>query len=370
MEKGLIHLDSHSTTSLCSASIHRMEAYLKGVQMRSEDWELCYQAIYELLGVSLEDTFILTSSAAEAVNQVFWSVFLEIARKKGKCHFIASSLEDAPTMQMLKRLEDLGCFVKLAPVNAQGQIDLEALKQLITARTALVSVTVAHGLTGVVQPVEEIASIAKEKEVLLHFDAAYAVGKYDLSHLRPDYLTFSGERLHAAPGTGGLFVKKGAPLSSLIVGGSEQAGFRGGDLNSLSFLALSAAASQISLNFDAMTFEMSRLRNLLESEIQARIPDAKVLFSEMLRLPNTTAILFPGSHHEALLYLLERKGVMATAGGTYCQHLHRILASSGINGERALSFSLDRMTTQEDIVRAASVIGREVRTLRTLSEAL
>lgn len=370
MEKEPINLATHSLSSVCTAAMDRMTLYLNGALVSSADLEMRYQAIYELVGASFEDTFVFTSSAAEAVNQVFWSVFLEISRKTGKCHFIASSIEDAPTMQMLKRLEDLGCSVKFAPVNAQGLIDVEQLKGLITPRTALISVTVAHGLTGVIQPVEEICAIAKEKGVLLHLDAAHAVGKYDLSYLQPDYITFSGERLHAVKGSGGLFAKKGAPLVPLIVGGGEQAGLRGGSFDVPSFMALSAAASQIFLNFDAMSLEMARLRDLLEKEIQFQIPEAKVLFKDTLRLPNTTAILFPGSHHEALLYLLERKGVFATAGGSYFQHLHRILAALNVEGERALSFSLDRMTTEADVIRAASVIASEVRTLRTLSEDL
>jgi len=370
MEKRPINLNSHSLSPVCSASIDRMVSYLKNPQMSAADLELRYQAIYDLVGASFEDTFVFTSSAAEAVNQVLWSAFLEVARKTGKCHFITSNIEDAPTLQMLKRLEDLGCFVKFSSMNTQGQIDVQQLKDLITPRTALLSVTVAHGLTGVIQPVEEIASLAKEKGVLLHLDASYALGKYDLSYLKPDYITFSGERLHAGVGSGGLFIKKGAPLSPLILGGVEQGGLRGGSLDLPSFLALSAAASQISLNFDAMSLEMARLRDLFETEIQFQIPGAQVLFKEMLRLPNTSAILFPGSHYEALLYLLERKGVFATAGGTYFQHLHKILSTVGIEGERALSFSLDRMTTQEEIIQAVSIISKEVRTLRTLCEDL
>jgi cysteine desulfurase len=367
MGKREIHLNCHDVSPLCSAAKDRMSLSLE--EIRLPDIERAYQTIYELIGASLEDTFILASSAAEAVNQVFWSLFLEAARKRGKCHFIASTLEDAPTMQMLKRLEDLGCFVKFVGVDGCGQIDLEQLRALISPRTALISITAAHGLTGVIQPVEEIASIAQEKGALLHIDGAHAVGKYDFSSCRADYLTFSGERLHAG-GAGGLFVKKGAPLSPLIVGGAEQGGFRGGPLDLCSLLALSAAISQISLGFDGIHLEMARLRDLLEREIQLHLPEARVVFKEALRLPNTTVLSFPGAHYQALHFLLERKGIAASIGGSYFQHLHRILAASGIEGESALSFSLDRMTTEEEILLAASMIAQEARKLRSLSEDL
>ena len=371
MEKDLIHLNSHSTTRPCSSSKDRFIDSLQGDSIHSSDLERAYQVIYEFIGASFEDTLIFTSSASEAINQVFLSVFLEISRKTGKCHFITSSIEDAPTMQMLKRLEGLGCFVKVVPVNDQGQVDLDQLKDLISPRTALISITAAHGLTGVVQPIEEISRLAQEKGVLLHLDGAYAMGKYDLSFVRPDYLTFSGELIHALKPSGGLFVKKGAPLEPLILGGADQGGFRGGPLDVPGFMALSAAVSQISLSFDAMSLEMARLRDLFEKEIQIQIPSAKILFSDTLRLPNTTVILFPGAHYEALHYLLMKKGIFCSIGGSYFQHLHRILAASKIEGgERALSFSLDRMMTEAEIIRAASMISKEVRTLRSLSEDL
>lgn len=371
MEKDVIDLAAHANSSTCRAALDRMDPYLKGEIVSVADLEAAYQTIYEFVGAPFEDTFVLSSSAAEAACQVLWSVFLEVSRKTGKCHFIASVIEDAPTMQMLKRLEELGCFVKFAPVNELGQIDVEALKALVSPRTALISVTVAHGLTGVIQPVEEIALLAKEKGILLHLDAAYALGKYDFSSVRPDYMTFSGERLHALKSSGGLFVKKGAPLAPLIVGGSDQGGFRGGTLDLAALFALSAAVSQIQLSFDAMSLEMARLRDLLETEIQRHIPDARVLFRQMLRLPNTTAMIFPGAHYEALQYLLLKRKVMSVAGGSYFQHLHRILAASKIEGaESALSFSIDRMMVEEDILRAAQIIAKEARILRFLSEDL
>lgn len=370
MAKDLINLASHSISLVCQSAIDRMTSDLHNEQTPVADLESAYQTMYEFIGASVEDTFVFTSSAAEAVNQVLWSVFLEISRKTGKCHFIASTIEDAPTMQMLKRLEELGCFVKFVPVNASGQIDIDLLKNLISPRTALISVTAAHGLTGVVQPIEEIAKVAKQEGVLLHLDVAHALGKYDLSCVRADYMTFSGERLHSVK-SGGLFVKKGAPLTPLIVGGADQGGFRAGHLDASSFFALRAAALQIQLNFDAMSLEMARLRDLLETEIQTQIPDVKILFQETLRLPNTTVLLFPGAHHEALQYLLMRKGIVTEIGGTYFQHLHRILAASKIDGaERALSFSIDRMTTEEDVMRAAKTIGREASLLQALSEDL
>jgi len=366
----MIYLDGHSSTRPCTAAIERMTPYFE------EHWgalfaphrmgqelvaalDARYQMIYDLVGANREDLFVFTSSGAEAVNQVFWSVFLERARKEGKCHIVVSSIEDAPTMQSAKRLEELGCTIKIAP--ADGQIDVNQLAELINPRTALISVTMAQGLTGVIQPVEEIARLAKEKGVLLHLDATYAVGKYPFSfaELGADYLTFSGDRIHAVKGSGGLFAKEKSPLVPLIVGGNEQMSLRGGAFDIPSFMALSAAAQQALLYLDAMGLEVVRLRDLFESQLTS----AQVLYKDFLRLPNTTAIAFPRVHQEALLYLLNRKGVYAALGGPYCQHLSRLTGS-----ESTLSFSLTRMTTEEEILRAAALINEAVKQLQAISE--
>lgn len=364
----MIYLDHHSATRPCEPAIERMGPFLK------EQWgasfaphrmgqelvfalDTRYQMIYDLVAASEKDQFVFTSSGAEAINQVFWSVFVEKARKEGKCHIIISQIEDAPVMQCAKRLEELGCIIKVAPVDENGQIDVEKLAELVNPRTALISLTMAHGLTGVIQPVEEIIQLAKEKNVLLHLDATYAVGKYPFI-FESDYLTFSGDRIHSVKGSGALFAKEGAPLVPFILGGSEQNSLRGGAFDVPSFMALSAAAQQAMLYLDMMALEVVRLRDLFESEVKGT-----VLFKDTMRLPNTTAIAFEKVHQEALLYYLNRKGVYATIGGSYAGHLSKI-------SENAISFSLSRMTTEEEVLKAAAIINETVLQLQAISEAL
>lgn len=351
-------LDSHSATFPCSSSIERMKPFLEDPRKEAEGIEL----IYDFIGAKRQDQFVFTSSAAEAINQVLLSVFLEVSRKEGKCHFIASALEDAPTMQMMKRLEDLGCTIKIAPVDSLGAVDCEKLKELINSRTALVSVCAAQGLTGVVQPIEEIGKICAERNVLFHCEATYAVGKmsFCFSDLQADYFTFSGDRIHGLRSSGALFAKEKKPLVPLILGGS---GLRGGAADLPSLASFSAACSQAALYLDSMNLETVRLRDLLESELEA--VGAQVLYKEALRLPNTTAIHFPRVHQEALLYLLERKGVFASIGGAYCQHLHRLASD-----ESALSFSLSRNTTEEEIRNAVPIIREALCHLQSISKGI
>ena len=331
-----------------------------------------YQALYDLVGADREDTCVITSSGAEAANQALWSVFLQKAKKEGKCHFVVSCLEDAPTMQMMQRLEEFGCYVKIAPVKASGEIDLEKLESLIGPRTAAVSVTMADGLTGVLQPISEIAALCKKKGTLLHADASYAIGKLYLSleDLGVDYLSFSGDRLHALKSSGALFVKAKRPLFPLILGGAEQAGLKGGPFDVPSFMALSAAASQAELFIDQMGLETARLRDLLESKLIQSIPGAKALFSDQMRLPNVAVVAFSGAHAEALLYLLGKKGICAAAGGSFHQPLSQILQAIGIEKpflDAALSFALSRYTTEEEILRAVDGIVEAALYLQAIS---
>ena len=369
MDKGLIELDAHTESRPCQSAIDRMAA---SFQERSPDLSPHIRLISDLVDASPDDHFVFTSSGAEAVGQTIWSVFSEVSRKEGKTQFISSCIEDAPTLQMLKRCEELGCLVKIAPVDADGRIDVAKLANLITPRTALISVSMAQGLTGVIQPVEEISRLAKERGVLLHLDASYAVGKtyFSFSGSSADYLTFDGERIHSVKGSGALFVKKGRPLVPFILGGVSQRGLRGGGLDIPSLAAFGAAASLAAISLDSMGLEGARLRDLFETEIQNQIADANILFKNLHRLPNTTALVFPRVHAEALTYFLQRKGLYTNLGGGYCQHLHSILASSGIEGHSALSFSLSRMTTQDEIFRAARLISDQVKALQKISEDL
>ncbi|MDE3045758.1 MAG: aminotransferase class V-fold PLP-dependent enzyme [Verrucomicrobiota bacterium] len=363
----MVYLDNHTTTSPCGPALDR----LRSENVPSLDNQT--QILYDFVGAEIADRFVFTSSGAEAINQVHWTVFLELARKEGKCHFITSAFEDAPMTQSLKRLEELGCFVKIVPFTREGQIDFVRLAELISPRTALISISLAQGLTGVVQPVEEIAKLAKEKNVLLHVDATYALGKIATPFHGLDYLTFAGDRLHSVKGSGGLFAKAGRPLLPFILGGEEQGGLRGGSLDTPSFLALTAAVNQATLFLDTMNLEVARLRDRFEEGVVREIPTAKVLFQDALRLPNVSVICFPRAHQEAMLFLLQRKNFLASIGGSYMPQLSRLLMASGLDeqlAQTAVSFSLSRYTTQAEIDKAIALLSDAVRQLYALSQDL
>lgn len=364
MDEAVISLNTHESPKACQPALGRLSEQSAAPALSS--------ALFELVGASQQDQFVFTSSGSEAITQVLFSIFLEVSRKEGKCHFVTSALEDAATLQMMKRLEELGCYVKIAPLNGRGEIDVEMLSELLNPRTALISISMAQGLTGVIQPVEEIIKVASSKGIRIHLDANYAVGRYGFSfgEMGADYLTFSGDQIHSVPGSGALFAKSNAPLVPLILGGS---GMRGGSFDAPSFSALCSAAQQSVLSLDRMALEVARLRDLFEYEILSHVPEACVLFQDSLRLPNTSTICFSHVHQEAMQYMLQRKKLYACIGGTFSPHLHRLIAASGLDpmtARSSMSFSFSRMTTQDEIKRSVAIISEVVNSLRSISQGV
>jgi cysteine desulfurase len=334
-----------------------------------------YRAIYRMLGASEQDNFVFTSSGAEAVNQVIWNAYYDSAISHGKNQFITSTIEEAPQFMAISRLSHLGCVPKFVPVDQHGKITVAALEQLLTPRTALVSFSWVNGLTGVVQPIAEISQICHERGVPLHLDITHALGKlfFEIEDLGASFITFNGDNLHAPKGTGGCWIRNGVKCVSLIAGGLEQGGRRAGCLNVPGLVALGCAADEIMDSRNLMCTEIARLRNQLENGITAACPGAIPFFKGQERVPHITAVGFPGIANESLLYLLNRKGVYASIGGGSFQQIALVLGGAGIDpalAQSAISFSLSRETTEEEIDKAIEIIQECVKKLKQLSEAI
>lgn len=378
-----IYLDNSTTTRVSEKTVSKMlpffhekwgipsSPHLVGQEV-IPDVEESLKSIYHLIGAKETDRFVFTSSGAEAVNHVFQSVYHDVTRLTGKNQFVASNIDEAPAMMSIGKLEEWTCVGKMAKANTVGQVTPEAIQEMITSRTALVSLSWANGLTGVVNPIADIAKLCQEKGVLFHVDATHVLGKlfYQLEEIKPSFFTFNGDHLHAPKGTGGLHIKDGVKCSSFIVGGMDQGGLRAGSLNVPALIGLGAAAKEAMDARDLLCTEVARLRNLFESEILDQIKDSQVFFQDQERLPHISAIAFTGIANEALLYALNRKGVYASIGGGNFQQIGLILMASGIQetlAHSALSFSFSRETTEDEVMHAVGVIKECVGKLRRLS---
>lgn len=329
-------------------------------------------SIYQLMDAKETEGFVFTSSGTEAVNHVFYAVYHDVTRLTGKNQFITSNIEEAPSMMTVSHLEEWTCVGKMLKANAAGQITAEAVHEMITPRTALVSLSWANGLTGVINPVADISKVCKEKGVLFHVDATHVLGKlfYQLDEVAPSYMTFNGDHLHAPKGTGGLYIKEGVKCSSLLLGGMDQGGKRAGTLNVPALIGLGEAAKEVLDSRDLICTEVARLRDLFEQEITSQINESTVFFQDQERLPHISAIAFPGISNEALLYSLNRKGLYANIGGGNFQQIGLILMASDIPetlAHSAISFSFSRETTEEEILKAVEIIKDCVIALRKVS---
>lgn len=337
--------------------------------------EESYRSIYTMLGAKETDHFIFTSSGPEAVNHVFLSSYHDITDPTGRNHYITSSIDEAAALMSLSRLEDMGCMGKMIKPDSSGKITAESIADTITPRTALVSLSIANGLTGVINPVEEIAKICHGRGIALHLDATHALGRtfFDMEAIKPTFMTFNGDHLHAPKGTGGLYIKEGVKCSSFILGGLEQASSRAGNLNVASLAALGSAAKETADATDFMCTEIARLKNKLENGLLANIPDVTVFFQNEIRLPNCTCIGFKGIPNELMLYHLNKKGVFASIGGGSFQQIGLVLMASGVEetlANTALNFTLSRFTTEDEIDQAIEVVSECATRLRKISHKL
>lgn len=383
MPKPKIYLDNSTT---CRP---RLESVQEVISHLTDDWGYPYaphdqgqramtkmreafQTIYHFLGISEKDNFVFTSSGTEAVNQAIFSTYLDISLPTGRNHFISSALDDASQLMSINRLQAFSCVGKLIEPKKGGVISPQDLIDVITPRSALVSLSWGSGLTGVLQPIHEISDVCKERGIRLHVDASHVLGKvyFKIEDLGCDILTFNGEELHAPPGTGGITFKEGFKMSPLILGGFEQGGFRGGPLNLPALMGLGRACKIAGEMRDFFSMEAARLRDKLETGILSNIPDALSLFKDKERLPHISCMAFPGVVSETLLFALNRKGIFACIGGGNFQKIALLVKASGIKeevAECAISFSLSFETTDEEIETAIEVISEEVKRLKKSS---
>lgn len=379
-----IYLDNNTTTRPSTQAIAKMLPFLterwgvpsaphKRGQQLFPAIEEALKGVYALVGAKESDDIVFTSSSAEGINQVVLSTYFDVTVHTGKNQFITSVIDEAPSIMAIGRLEQLSCIGKMAPADNNGRITAAAIAEAMTPRTALVSLAWANGLTGVINPVEEIAEICKERGVLLHLDVSHTLGKIfcEWDEIPAHFLTFNGDSFHALSGTGGLFIRGDVKCSPLILGGIEQAGHRAGTYSVAGLIALGEAAREAIDARDFICTEVARLRGKFENGIVARIPEAVIFFQDQERLPNCTAIAFPGIANEALLYLLNRKSVYASIGGGTYQQIGLVLAASGVDivlAHTALSFSLSRETSEDEIDRAIDIIVDCVKHLSKISQ--
>jgi len=327
-----------------------------------------YLTLYAYVGAKKEDHLIFTSSGAEAVNHAVFAAYVDITRKTGKNHFLCSALDEAPAIMSMGRLHEMGCVFQMVPAAPEGYVTIKSVAETLTPRTAMLSLSAANGLTGVIQPLSEIASLCQERGILFHVDATHLLGKSDFSFHDSgvDLLSFQGP----IPGMGVLLMRAGFEISPFILGGKEQGQMRGGPLPVSALIECAKWTKKERSLTDHYCMEVARLRALFEEKVCGALPQAKVLFCDQARVPHITSFLFPGVESDALCYALSQKGLFANCGGNHLQHFAHILKACSFVAPAcysAASFAFAPTVTEEEIEKGAEIVCATVKHLQRYS---
>ncbi|MEA1880643.1 MAG: NifS family cysteine desulfurase [Campylobacterota bacterium] len=334
------------------------------------------EKIYAGINANREDSVVITSCATESNNWVLKSIYFEYILTGKKNHIMISEVEHPSVIATAKWIEDMGCKVTYLPINHEGIVDVQSVKDNITDKTALVSVMWANNETGAIFPVEEIGDICEEHGVLFHTDAVQAIGKLpvDVQRFNVDYLTFSAHKFHGPKGVGALYVKKGKELMPLLHGGAQMGGYRSGTLNVPGIVGMGMAMEAA---VSALKFEMTEIREMrdnFEDEL-LKIDDTFVVTPRAKRTPNTILISFRGIEGESMLWDLNREGIGASTGSACASEdleANSVMEAIGAADDlahTAIRFSLSRYTTQEELDHTLSVVKKAVARLREISSS-
>ncbi|MEO1390872.1 MAG: cysteine desulfurase NifS [Cyanobacteria bacterium J06634_6] len=377
----VIYLDNNATTQVDPDVLETMLPYLSNLygnpsSMHSFGGQVgaaiqdARAQVAELLGA--EDTEIVFNSCGSEGNNT--AIHAALAAQPEKRHIVTTAVEHPAILNVCKHLEKKGYTVTYLSVDGRGQIDLMEVEAAITGGTALVTTMYANNETGVIFPVEEIGAIAKECGATFHVDAVQAVGKVpiNLKNSTIDLLTLSGHKLHAPKGVGALYIRRGFRFRPFLIGGHQERGRRAGTSNVASIIALGKAAELARKHL--LTVDRERqLRDRLEQQLTALIPNCEVNGGGTTRLPNTTNIGFKYIEGEAILFMLDKEGICASSGSACTSGSldpSHVLTAMGLPYtilHGSIRFSLSRFTTEADIQHVINVMPSIVEKLRAIS---
>ena len=319
-----IYLDNAATTKMSETAIKAMLPYMDEIygnpsslhsvgQKAAETLSAARKEIADCIGCA-EKEIIFTSGGSEADNQAILSAAY-FGEKKGKKHIISTAFEHHAVLHTLKKLEKNGFEITLLDVHENGIITAEQVKNAIRPDTCLVTVMYANNEIGTIQPIKEIGTVCREKNVIFHTDAVQAVGHIpiDVREQNIDMLSLSAHKFHGPKGIGALYAKTGIPLTSIIEGGAQERNKRAGTENIPAIVAMAAALKESLENRTKYEDKVLKLRNRLIEGL-SEIPHSALNGDKERRLPSNVSFCFEGIEGESLLLLLDDKGICASSG--------------------------------------------------------
>ena len=317
-----------------------------------------------------------TSGATEANNLALRG--LALRSRERPVHLVTSAIEHVSVLHSARDLEKWGVAVTLLPVDGDGRVDPECLREAIRPETTLVSIGAANEEIGTVQPLAEIGRVTRAAGVPLHVDGVGAVGRVPLAvdPLGIDLLTLSGNDLYGPPGTGALWVRPGIKIHPQLVGGGQEMGYRAGTENLPSLVGLGVAAELMrSEAAHGEPARLAQLRDRLRDGLLAAVGDCRLTGSRTARMPHHLSLSLRGVKADGVLLDLDLAGVAASSGSACAMltrtpsHVLRAIGCTPEEAEGSVSFTLGRWSTAAEIDAVLERFPPIVARLRALSLA-
>lgn len=330
------------------------------------------EKVARLINAKAEE-IIFTSGGTEADNMTIKGIVF--ANKRCGNHIVTSKIEHHAVLNACRWFEKQGFKITYISVDKYGMIDLDELRKSLTDKTILISIMHANNEVGTIEPISEIARIAKEKGIYFHTDAVQIVGKVpiDVKELGVDLLSLSGHKLYGPKGVGALYIRKGVKVSPLIHGGHHERNKRAGTENVPGIVGLGKACEIAVKEMATEGRRLKVLRDRLYKGLTERIDEIVLNGHPQDRLPGILNICVKYVEGESMLINLDLEGICASSGSACTSGLlepSHVLLAMGIPPEVAhgsLRFSLGRDTTEGDVGRVIEVLPPIVEKLREMS---
>lgn len=379
----MIYTDNAATTRMSNAAITAMQPFYNEIygnpsslhsagQRAKEALTAAREQIAACLGCTAREIYF-TSGGSEADNQAILSA-AAIGAKKGKKHIISTAFEHHAVLHTLEKLRREGFDVELLDVRSYGNISVRQVADAIREDTCLVTAMYANNEIGSILPIAEIGRLCRERGVLFHTDAVQAAGHLpiNVTEQRIDLMSLSAHKFHGPKGVGVLYTRTGVPLTTLIEGGAQERGRRGGTENVAGIVGMAAALREMCAHMEENAASVARLRDRLIEGL-SEIPHSVLNGERDNRLPGNVSFCFEGVEGESLLLLLDDKGICASSGSACTSGSldpSHVLLAIGRPHELAhgsLRMTLSEENTDEEIDCLLREIPSAVEYLRNMS---
>lgn len=336
------------------------------------------EKIADFIGAA-EDEIVFVASGSEANNTVFSTVTCP----SGHCYYkgqpekeiVTTKIEHPCIIESARCVSEKGISVVYLDVDRYGKIDLTQLEEKLKGNVGLVSVMMANNEIGTVQDIKTISALCRRHGVLLHTDAAQAVGKIpvNVNELGVDFLTLSGHKIYGPKGIGALYIRRDTPFCPFIRGGHQERGRRAGTENTLGIIALGKAVEMRAVEMGEEKDRLLGLKKYLHEELVARIPGIQINGHPTDSLPGTLNVSFEGAEGEAILLYLDLEGIAVSTGSACASGSldpSHVLIATGVPVEQvhgSIRISLGRENTREEVDYFLGVIENVIKKIRSMS---